>query len=138
MDYDFNVIFQGPNGEPTNNWDNLRQEFKKSITQLIRKGLQPHRTIVLGPLPRGPDTTIWETQMRTSDKIIDDMHQLGLNTLNVYQNIPQGMRNPKMIFGRNDLRRGHFVHYGQRILDMINDMTESKILELMTNQGKEK
>ena len=71
---------------------------------------------------------------------MDSLHQIA-NPSYIHQlthSSPQGMRNPKMIFKRNDLRQGHFVHYGQRILDMINDMTESKILELMTNQGKEK
>lgn len=136
MDRQIYVIFQGPNGHPNEDWHKLRHEFRASIKSMLQKGLPPQRTIVLGPLPRGPNTSLWATQMETSAKILTDMHKLGLQTINIYNHIPHSMRNPHKIFGKKDLRLGNFVHYGDKVLQIINSMTERKILEIMTTQGE--
>jgi hypothetical protein len=130
------VIFQGPNGHPNDDWNKLRQEFNESMRSMIQKGLQPRNTIVLGPLPRGPNTSVWETQMETSAKILTDMHKLGLQTINIYNHIPHSMRTPHKIFGKKDLRLNHYVHYGDKVLQIINSLTEKKIFEIVTAQGK--
>ena len=74
--------------------------------------------------------------METSAKILTDMHKLGLQTINIYNHIPHSMRTPNKIFGKKDLRLGHYVHYGDKVLQIINSMTEKKILEIKTTQGE--
>ena len=133
---DFYIIFQGPNQHNNRDWDSFRNDFRTSIQYLKTIGLPASRTIIIGPLPRGNDENEWKRQMKTAKHILADMHQMGLHTIDIYNELPHDMRTPNKIFGKKDIRLGHYVHYGQSVLDIINTLTENKLLELKRHYRK--
>ena len=125
------IIFQGPNNYGNKNWKDFLFDFYVSLIKLMRKTQKtPKEISILSPLPRGKSKRSHRSQMAILKRFLKTIKDEGFNVINSYDSLPNYLKDPENMFGINDRKKGHYVHFSGKIRSHLHKLIGLHISEL--------
>jgi hypothetical protein len=131
------IIVVGSNEYENHEYDSFKTNYVRSLMHLFKLGFHNHQIFAILPMIRGKEISLHEEQIKRMKELHFGLKFLGIASKCWHDLLPADFKSKRKIFGKNDLKKGQYVHYSPKARECLSEFLEKELIPKFDDIRKE-
>ena len=121
------ILVIGSNEFNNDEYSLFKTQYVESLCELFKLGYYNHQILVVLPMTRGSDASLYSIQLRKMRELKIGLKFLKIASVCWDDLLPIGFNRKRSLFGKRDTQLKRFVHYSGKVKNVLADFIENVV-----------